>query len=84
MLVVGLAGGPFSVPLIIGTLVAEMLLGMGASVISKMVDDISFAAADTLTLDAPVAPGTTFDRTFFFQVGDLKGQYEAAVRWITA
>ena len=38
MLIVGLAGGPFSVPLIVGSLVAETLLGISALVLTKMID----------------------------------------------
>lgn len=84
MLIVGIAGGPFSVPLIVGSLVAQIVLGASSSILTKMIDDISFPAADALTLDAPVPPGTTFDRTFNFELGDVKGQYQAAIRWVTA
>jgi hypothetical protein len=84
MLIVGLAGGPFSAPLILGSMAAQVVLGASSSVLTKMIDDVSFPAADALTLEAPVAPGTTFDRTFNFEIGDVKGQYQAAVRWVTA
>ena len=36
MITVGMLGGPASAPMILGVLVAEFLLGAGASVISKM------------------------------------------------
>jgi hypothetical protein len=50
-----------------------------------MVDDISFPAGDTLVLDAPVAPGTIFDvAPLRINIGELKGQYTAIARWITA
>jgi hypothetical protein len=84
MLIVGLAGGPFSVPLMLGSLVAQIVLGASASVLTKMIDDFSFPAADALTLDAPVPPGTTFDRTFNFEIGEVRGEYRAAIRWVTA
>jgi hypothetical protein len=89
MLIVALAGGPASVALFIGVLVAEFLLGVTASILTKMLDDLSSVAIDTLTFDAPVAPGTTFDRTLSFAfgsfgIGERKGKYEAAVTWVTA
>jgi hypothetical protein len=71
------------VPLLVGVLVAELLLGAGASVMSKMQDDVSFAGSDALTLDAPVVPGTTFDRTPL-TLELIKGEYQAAIRWVTA
>jgi hypothetical protein len=66
-----------------------MLLGMSSLILAKMLDDFSTVAVDTLTFDAPVAPGTTFDRTLSFAfgsfgIGERKGKYEAAVTWVTA
>ena len=84
MIVVGVLGGPGSVALVVGVLVAEMLLGAASSVISKMRDDVSFPASDALTLDAPVAPGTTFDRAPLSLDVTARGKYQAAIRWVTA
>ena len=84
MIAVGVLGGPASAPLIVGVLVAESLLLAGGSVISKMRDDVSFPGSDALTLDAPVAPGTTFDRAPLPLELLIKGEYQAAIRWVTA
>ena len=84
MIAVGVLGGPASAPLIVGVLVAELLLLAGGSVISKMRDDVSFPGSDALTLDAPVAPGTTFDRAPLPLELVIKGEYQAAIRWVTA
>jgi hypothetical protein len=84
MLVVGLAGGPVTAAMLISVLVAEFLLGASASILAKMLDDVSTVATDTLTFDAPVAPGVTFDRAFTFDIGVPKGRYQAAVSWVTA
>jgi len=84
MIAVGVLGGPASAPLIVGVMVAGLLLEVGNSVISKMRDDVSFPGSDALTLDAPVAPGTTFDRAPLPLELLIKGEYQAAIRWVTA
>jgi hypothetical protein len=84
MLVVGLLGGPASVPLLVGVLVAELVLSVGGKVLRAMQDDVSFPVSDALTLDAPVAPGTTFDRAPLTLVPGIRGSYQAAIRWVAA
>ncbi|HKG22622.1 MAG TPA: hypothetical protein VKC34_12035 [Blastocatellia bacterium] len=84
MLVVGLAGGPVSIPLLTGLLIAEILFLGATSIIVKLADDVSTTASDALTLEAPVAPGTEFDRTFNFEITAGGGKYTAAVKWVTA
>lgn len=85
MLIVGLAGGPFSAALMFIVMGANVVFGLASSAVRRMVDDFSFPNGDTLVLDADVAPGTVFDiDPLGFQIGELKGQYTATARWITA
>jgi hypothetical protein len=85
MVIVGLAGGPFAPILTLAIMGAGAFLGMVWTAVRRMVDDISFPNGDTLVIDAPVAPGTIFNvDPLSFQVGELKGAYQATARWITA
>lgn len=82
MLIVAAAGGPVSVALVIAAAVTGLGLVILAKVSSIMLDDFSFDSIDVLVLDAPVAPGTTFDRSFEIQVGVYRGKYRATAQWI--
>ena len=85
LLIVGLAGGPVTVALLGAVMGATVIFGLASSAVRRMIDDISFPNGDTLLLDAPVAPGTVFNiDPLGFQIGELKGQYTATARWITA
>lgn len=85
LLIVGLAGGPITAALLGAVIGASVIFGLARSVVQRMTDDISFPNGDTLVLDAPVAPGTTFDRDALdLAPGVSRGQYQAAIRWVTA
>ena len=86
MITVGLLGGPVSVALIIGLTIAMFTLITLGKVLDVMRDDVSCVGTDALVLDAPVAPGTTFDRDpILFRAGHYdQGQYEGTIRWVTA
>jgi hypothetical protein len=86
MIAVGLLGGPVSVALIIGLVIAEFALGTIGKILDVMRDDVSCVGCDALVLDAPVAPGTIFDRDpILFRAGHYdQGKYEGTIRWVTA
>jgi hypothetical protein len=85
LLIVGLAGGPVTVALLEVVMGATVVFGLASTAVRRMIDDFSFPNGDTLLLDAPVAPGTVFNiDPLGFQIGELKGQYKATARWITA
>jgi hypothetical protein len=85
LLIVGLAGGPVTVALLGAVMGATVIFGLASSAARRMIDDFSFPNGDTLLLDADVAPGTVFNiDPLGFQVGELKGNYSATARWITA
>ena len=86
MVIVGIAGGPASVALIIGLFVAGIVISLTAKVLDAMRDDLSCVGCDALVLDAPVAPGTVFDRDpILFRAGYYnQGKYEGTIRWVTA
>jgi hypothetical protein len=90
MVIVGLAGGPASLALIIATFVAGVVAGViGQFVVPLLADDISNITLDSLTFDAPVEPGKQFDRTiaiegvFLGLTDSFGGKYQAAVHWLT-
>jgi hypothetical protein len=86
MIAVGLLGGPVSVALIIGLTIGGFVLLTVGRVLDIMRDDISCIGTDALVLDAPVAPGTIFDRDpLLFRAGRYdQGKYEGTIRWVTA
>jgi hypothetical protein len=85
LLIVGLAGGPVTAALLGAVMGATVIFGLASSATRRMIDDFSFPNGDTLLLDADVAPGTVFNiDPLGFQIGELKGQYNATARWITA
>jgi hypothetical protein len=85
VLIIGLAGGPVTLLLFLILFGGSLFMSGVASIIRVMRDDVSECAADTLLLEAPVAPGTTFDRDpITVNMGDYKGKYEIDIRWVAA
>jgi hypothetical protein len=90
MCIVGLAGGPFSVALIVALFVGGVVAtAIGLYVLPLLADDFSAISFDLLTFDAPVEPGKQFDRTIAIEgailgVNDIfNGKYQAAAHWLT-
>ena len=86
LVVVAELGGPASLPLLIGLLVASTLLIVANGIIEIMRDDVSDAGIDVLVIDAPVAPGTVFGREpVTVRLGHYQqGQYQAIVKWVAS
>ncbi len=87
ILVLGLAGAPVTVPMmLIAFSLGLFFQFVGAHVFGVIADDFSTAASDSITLAAPFTVGDRFDRTLSFELdnfgGDLTlGKYTAAVHW---
>ena len=81
------AGGPAGAPLLIAALVcaiaAAVLREAGLILIPILADDFSSVASETLVLDTPPAPGSTFERSLTVEnFGDFnRGTYNVLLRW---
>ena len=87
LIIIGLAGGPFSTALLVIAFSAGILFQfIGTHIFGVIADDFSFASTDSITLAPPFNVGDRFDRTLSFALenhpGDLSvGKYTAAVHW---
>ncbi|HMK27734.1 MAG TPA: hypothetical protein VK483_17005 [Chitinophagaceae bacterium] len=87
ILIIGLAGGPVTVAMLIIAISLGMIFQfIGFHVFAVIADDFSTVASDTITLAPPFNVGDRFDRTLSFELenhpGDLTiGKYTAAVHW---
>ena len=87
ILIIGLAGGPVTIAMLVIALSLGMIFQfIGAHIFGVISDDFSFGASDSITLAPPFNIGDRFDRTLSFELdnfgGDLTpGKYTAAVHW---
>lgn len=86
ILVIGLAGGPVTVPMLLIAMGIAFFFQFISRLFSFIADDFSDTGLDALTIQAPFTIGDRFDRTLNFELfngtGDLTtGKYSAAVHW---
>ncbi len=86
ILVIGVAGGPVTVPMLMIAMSIAFFFQLLSRVFSFIADDFSDTGLDTLIIEPPFNIGDRFDRTLSFELnngaGDLtKGKYSAAVHW---